>query len=1143
MLEKSRVTNRSNQERNFHVFYQFLKGAPVELKAKFGITGGVREYAYTKEGNAEIEGVNDGAEWETLTHAMNTLGLSEAEQEEYFRILSIILLLGNVQFHEDQEGQAQLVHVSQIAPVCGLLGVDEAEFAASLLNPMIKAGSEQVSQGRSLLQVTQSIEALSRSLYERLFNRLIDRINRSLSSKKQVNDGCFIGVLDMAGFEIFQKNSFEQFCINYTNEKLQQYFNHHMFINEQTEYEREKVEWSFVDFGLDLQPTIDLIEKANPIGVLACLDEDCVVPKATDKSFCHKLTSVWKGKTEKFETTRFSDSSFVLQHYAGKVEYNTDGWLEKNKDPLNENVTKLFARSNVPIVSELYLDYADESGKSGRWTRPSGKRGQFRTVAQKYRESLTLLMQTLQSTQPHFVRCIVPNGDKRAGVIEPSLVLDQLKCNGVLEGIRICRMGFPNRLAYTDFCRLYEILATETLEVDKRKATKDLVTDLGLSDDQFKFGLTKVFFKAGVISALDERKDHRLASVMKTFQAHCRGALLRRSKGKLVHQHEAKLLLQRNMKQHLALQKWAWWRLLCRVKPLLNVTRAENRIEELEDELDRLTREREQQSAQLRSELDAERNKLLLTETAKRDYERQLQHIELQLQEASDIKVVLMDRLQVAEADVIAMKRANEVELSRLSSDKEKMQGLFDEIQRNHQNELMALKRQVDRVVGELENVAVEKERLEKVEVNLRSRLAEVEALLEESRSSKKDLEAKIRTLEFDKQDLVQRLEDDQRTKEAQRQLQFEFEATIRTIKASHEEEVMVKQEEFDTIRKRMQREILQLTADLEEERKQVLAQNETIRKYESGNDSLTNKLETEMRNQETWKREKERLEAKIKDLLRLNQEATEREDKIQAAIFASNDQSRELRAKLIQLEDEVMLLERQKKTGEHRVERITEQIELSQSKLSESDHKRTDLDNKLTDAYQKLAEEQDEVMMLKEKLRTSEHVAKINGLKADEALRHYEDSQADNKRLEAQLKAIQLQHSENGEVEVGSLRLSQATIQTLHQLRTQLEAESEEKQTILRESRRLERSIHDLHAQLSDSDRDRIALEESLAKNEIRHRKLQTRIDQLEQSLTDLEFAKRKAERDLLDERDEKERIAREAERYKQRFTLQQQS
>ncbi|CRK19939.1 hypothetical protein BN1723_017817, partial [Verticillium longisporum] len=274
-----------------------------------------------------------------------------------------------------------------------------------------------------------------------------------------LDDSHFIGVLDIAGFEIFDDNSFEQLCINYTNEKLQQFFNHHMFVLEQEEYAREQIEWQFIDFGRDLQPTIDLIEVSNPIGIFSCLDEDCVMPKATDKSFTEKLNSLWDKKSNKYRSSRLGQG-FVLTHYAAEVEYSTQGWLEKNKDPLNDNITRLLSESTDKHVANLFADCAD-TDNDATGGRSRVKRGLFRTVAQRHKEQLHNLMTQLHSTHPHFVRCILPNHKKKPKQFNGPLVLDQLRCNGVLEGIRIARTGFPNRLPFAEFRQRYEVLCRD----------------------------------------------------------------------------------------------------------------------------------------------------------------------------------------------------------------------------------------------------------------------------------------------------------------------------------------------------------------------------------------------------------------------------------------------------------------------------------------------------------------------------------------------------------------------------------------------------------------------------------------------------------------------------------------------------------
>lgn len=352
-----------------------------------------------------------------------------------------------------------------------------------------------------------------------------------------------------------QENSFEQLCINYTNEKLQQFFNHNMFVLEQEEYQKEKIDWNYINFGLDLQPTIDLIEYTpsradvsqkvvdpQPIGILACLEEECVAPHGTDKRFLEKLNKIWDSDDpdSKYKAVRFKEA-FIVKHYAGHVEYSTTDWIIKNKDPLNEDITRLLARSTQRHVAKLFEDYLSDSDPLPRCRKGSisaalGDRsnpgststssfgssslaspsstlallrlrkgtGSFGTVSQRHKQQLLALMNTLYMTHPHFVRCILPNNRKRAGEIQPQLVLDQLRCNGVLEGIRICRKGFPNRLSFADFRKRYEILCPNLLNpnsfIDGRTACQMLLDHMSLDQEKYRIGTTKVFFKATVVS-------------------------------------------------------------------------------------------------------------------------------------------------------------------------------------------------------------------------------------------------------------------------------------------------------------------------------------------------------------------------------------------------------------------------------------------------------------------------------------------------------------------------------------------------------------------------------------------------------------------------------------------------------------------
>ncbi|GJJ73231.1 hypothetical protein EMPS_05589 [Entomortierella parvispora] len=603
LFEKSRVTYQTRQERNYHVFYQLMAGGPADVKKPLLLDGGLSDYGYVKNSNHVIAGVDDGEDFRLLLESMDVMGFTKQEQHNLFRIIAAILHLGNIVVTQDRSDQAQLKDTSVAEKVCHVLGIPLSEFVKGLLRPRVKAGREWVVQARTDQQVLYSIEALSTALYERMFDSIIARINQAIDTpgKKFTT---FIGVLDIAGFEIFEVNSFEQLCINYTNEKLQQFFNHHMFVLEQDEYKRENIEWQYMDFGQDLQPTIQLIEDSNPIGILSCLDEECVVPKGTDKSFLTKLTKLWNGKSDKYEAPRFQEG-FILHHYAGKVEYRTDGWLDKNKDPLNENITRLLAHSSEKFVASLFTDYLVE--EEDFTVRNRAKKGAFRTVAQRHKEQLRSLMDHLHGTRPHFVRCILPNEEKRAGKIHVPLVLDQLRCNGVLEGIRICRAGFPNRILFAEFRQRYEILSPPGLipagYMDGRVAAQSLLEALEMDKTQYRVGTSKVFFRSGVLAELEDIRDQKLSQIFAKCQALCRGYLARRHLNQKIDRAKAIKIIQRNARVYVQLREWSWWKMYVRIKPLLNVTRVAEELRENQEKV-RILAEKQEQEAAARARLE-----------------------------------------------------------------------------------------------------------------------------------------------------------------------------------------------------------------------------------------------------------------------------------------------------------------------------------------------------------------------------------------------------------------------------------------------------------------------------------------------------------------------------------------------------------
>jgi myosin heavy subunit len=696
LLEKNRVCSQGSAERNYHIFYQLLYATSDEELTKYCLpTRTAHDYAFLKDGVATADKIDDFAEFKHTCNAIKILGFTEDENTSMFKICSAILNFGNIKFKQKpRDEQAEVVDPADGERVGYLLGIAVGEFHKSLIKPKVKVGTEFVNKGQSVSQVLYAVGALSKALYERMFLWMVQRVNKALDTKERRS--YFIGVLDIAGFEIFDYNSFEQLCINLTNEKLQQFFNHHMFVLEQEEYKKEGIAWEFIDFGMDLEVTIDLVEK--PMGIFAMLEEECIVPKATDQTYLAKLhkqhanNKSYGKPTAKQSKTGMGD--FILKHYAGAVGYSVAHWLEKNKDPINEHTAQLFSKATDPLVSTLFVDYNPDLTGGRR------KGSAFMTVSYRHKEQLKSLIGTLMQTAPHFVRCIIPNEQKTPGLIEGNLILHQLRCNGVLEGIRICRKGFPSRMNFTDFRQRYQILAANAIPpgfIDGKVAAEKLIEALQFDTNEYKVGTTKVFFRAGIVGELEEMRDERLSKIISQFQAYCKGHLMRIEYKKMLEKRVGLAVIQRNVRKFLFLRNWSWWKLYIQVQPLLSIARAEDDMKEKEEamlkaqedakfqeearkkmeiQLTDAVTEKEKLYSELQAETDrliAAEDKLMQTQSLKDKLEASLNEA-LEKLEGEEHSVSVMDeKLQDLEDDVSDL-RANademQTNISRLEGEK-----------------------------------------------------------------------------------------------------------------------------------------------------------------------------------------------------------------------------------------------------------------------------------------------------------------------------------------------------------------------------------------------------------------------------------------------------------------------------------------
>lgn len=459
--------------------------------------------------------------------------------------------------------------------VSTLLGIDNEWMINYFCKPKLKVGAEWVTKGQTVSQASSSVAGIARSLYERTFKFIVDKCNDTLCdpTMKRVQ---FIGVLDIAGFEIFDYNGFEQICINFCNEKLQQFFNHHMFVLEQEEYMKEGIEWAMVDFGMDLQKCIEMFEK--PMGLLAILEEESLFPKATDQSFAAKLHANLLGKCPNFakpDPKPDPEAHFAVCHYAAKVSYNLTSWLEKNKDPLNDTIVEMIKNGTNALCVLCFLDHPGQPAETPKDQGGSKKKGGGKTVSSFYKSQLEDLMKTLHATEPHFIRCVVPNTHKQPGGIEPALIMHQLTCNGVLEGIRICRKGFPNRMSYPDFKSRYNILAAGLVAKAKndKAAASAVLETVGLEKEKYRLGHTKVFFRAGVLGHMEEVREDRVGQVLSWLQSYCRGKQSRMNFVKMQGQKLSLYCCQRTIRNYMIGKTWLWWQIWITLKPNLKCTK------------------------------------------------------------------------------------------------------------------------------------------------------------------------------------------------------------------------------------------------------------------------------------------------------------------------------------------------------------------------------------------------------------------------------------------------------------------------------------------------------------------------------------------------------------------------------------------
>ncbi|KAG9343921.1 hypothetical protein JZ751_013308 [Albula glossodonta] len=1022
LLEKSRAIRQAKEERTFHVFYYLLTGAGDKMRSELCLEG-YGNYRFLSNGNVTIPGQQDKDMYTETMEAMRIMGIPEEEQIGLLKVVSAVLQLGNMSFKKERHSdQASMPDDTAAQKVCHLMGMNVTDFTRAILSPRIKVGRDYVQKAQTQEQAEFAVEALAKATYERMFRWLL--------------------------------NSFEQLCINYTNEKLQQLFNHTMFI----------------------------LEQEDPPGILALLDEECWFPKATDKSFVEKVVQE-QGTHPKFHKPKKlkDEADFCIIHYAGKVDYKADEWLMKNMDPLNDNVATLLNQSSDKFVSELWKDVDRIVGLdkvAGMSESIPGafktRKGMFRTVGQLYKEQLSKLMATLRNTNPNFVRCIIPNHEKKAGKLDPHLVLDQLRCNGVLEGIRICRQGFPNRIVFQEFRQRYEILTPNSIPkgfMDGKQACVLMIKALELDPNLYRIGQSKVFFRAGVLAHLEEERDMKITDVIISFQAWCRGYVARKQQ-----QLTAMKVIQRNCAAYLKLRNWQWWRLFTKVKPLLQVSRQEEEMQAKDEELVKVKEkqlyaeqqlqemEAKQQQEQLQAETDlcAEAEEMRVRLAAKKqELEEILHDLEARVEEEEERATQLMGEKKKMQQNITKLQLEKVTMEAKVKKIEEDVMVLDDQ-----NNKLNKEKKLLEERISEFTtNLAEEEEKsksLQKLKNKHEAMITDLEDRLRREEKMRQELEKNRRKLEGDSTELHDQIAELQAQIAELRAQLAKKEEELQAALARIEEEAAQKNLAQKKIRE-LEAQLSELQEDLELERvartKAEKHRRDLGEELEALKTELEDTLDSTAAQQELrTKRETEvaQLKKTLEDEARVHeQQVVEMRQKHSQAFDELNEQLEQAKRNKVSVEKAKQALESER--NELQIELQT----LMQGK-GDSEHRRKKAEAQVQELQVKHAESERQRVELADKVsKMQTELDNVNALLSDvegKSIKATKDCSA----VESQLQDVQeLLQEETRQKLSFSTRMRQMEDEQ-NNLREQLEEEEEAKKVV-------EKQLFTVQAQLAD--------------------------------------------------------------------------
>ncbi|KAH1183969.1 hypothetical protein KIL84_014585 [Mauremys mutica] len=1021
LLEKSRVISQQAAERSYHIFYQILSKKKPDLIETLLLVPDSKHYHWISQGVTTVDNMDDGEELLVTDVAFDVLGFLPEEKLGVYKLTGGIMHFGNMKFRQKAREEQADVDTTEVADkVAHLMGLNSGELQKGITRPRVKVGNEFVQKGQNMEQCQNSIGALGKAVYDKMFKWMVVRINKTLDTKMQRQ--FFIGVLDIAGFEIFE-----------------------------------------------------------PMGIFSILEEQCVFPKATDATFKAALYDNHLGKSSNFMKPKGGkkgpEAHFELVHYAGTVGYNITGWLEKNKDPLNETVVGLFQKSSMVLLGNLFKEEEAAAG-----TKKQKRGSSFMTVSNFYREQLNKLMTTLHSTSPHFVRCIIPNEFKQSGVADAHLILHQLACNGVLEGIRICRKGFPNRLQYPEFKQRYQVLNPTVIPqgfVDNKKASELLLGSLELGENEYKIGHTKVFFRAGVLAKLEDMRDDRLAKIMTMLQSRVRAFLMRIEFKKMLERRLGLMAIQRNVRKFLQLRFWGWWKLYNKVKPLLNVARQEDEIKAKEEEL----RNAMSKTQDLLDRVKQLEENMATLSQEKNDLTIQLQAEQENLTDAEERLTQLMKSKIDMESQISEMKERLEEEegtASSLSAHKRKLEGELNDLKRDLEG-VSYIESRTGSLIFNSQTLSV-----------YENSVADVQALDHRVRTLTSDLSVRddtIAKLQKEKralEELYQKTLDDLQAEEDKvnhlTKNNSKLTTQLHELEDNWEQEKKIRAE-VEKARRKAEGDLKMTIENLNEMERAKLDLEEVVKKRDMEINSISSKVEDEQSLNSTLQRKLKEHQARIEEL----EEELEAERAMRAKVEKQrSDLSRDLEDLSDRLEEAGGATTAQIDQNRKReAELLKLRRELEEAAL-QSEATASTLRKKHADSMAEMAEHAENLQRVKSKLEKDKQVMKAeiedlsatietiqkSKLNADAHVRKLEDNLAEaNSRLA---------EMEKNQAEINAIRTR------LQAENSELSREHEESQSRLTQIARMKTTltsqVDDLKRQLDEESKSRSAAVVSLA-------------------------------------------------------------